>query len=101
MIPGYRYRYPKYSHTEPITDTGFIPIPIPGIGTWYRYHTGYRSISSGETAADCGQEDRDHDLLHQGDYWGDTEKNVLNDPSRVDATCDRIIRTIYQSQLNY
>ena len=42
MIPGYRYRYPKYSHTEPITDTGFIPIffipiPIPGIGTWYRY----------------------------------------------------------------
>ena len=53
MIPGYRYRYPKYSHTEPITDTGFIPIffipiPIPGIGTWYRYryHTGYRSISN-------------------------------------------------------
>ena len=42
MIPGYRFRYPKYSHTEPITDTGFIPIffipiPIPGIGTWYRY----------------------------------------------------------------
>ena len=42
MIPGYRYRYPKYSHTELITDTGFIPIffipiPIPGIDTWYRY----------------------------------------------------------------
>ena len=56
MIPGYRYRYaptdtdtdiPNIPHTEPITDTGFIP--IPGIGTWYRYrywyHTGYRSIS--------------------------------------------------------
>ena len=55
MIPGYRYRYaptdtdtntdtdiPNIPHTEPITDTGFItiffiPIPIPGIGTWYRY----------------------------------------------------------------
>ena len=47
MIPGYRYRYPKYSHTEPITDTGFIsiyfiPIPIPGIGTWYRYRYRYK-----------------------------------------------------------
>ena len=51
MIPGYRYRYaptdtdtntdiPNIPHTKPITDTRFIPIffiPIPGIGTWYRY----------------------------------------------------------------
>ena len=39
---------PNIPHTN--TDTGFIPIffiqiPIPGIGTWYWYHTGYRSNS--------------------------------------------------------
>ena len=50
MIPGYRYRYaptdtdtdtdiPIIPHTEPITDTGFIP--IPGISTWYRYRYKY------------------------------------------------------------
>ena len=51
-IPN-RYRYPKYHPYQIDTDTGFIPIffikiPIPGIGTWYRYHTGYRSNSTVE-----------------------------------------------------
>ena len=61
MIPGYRYRYaptdtdtdtdtniPNIPHTEPIPGSYrffFIQIPIPGIGTWYRYHTGYWSNS--------------------------------------------------------
>ena len=60
MIPCYQYRYaptdtdtdtdtniPNIPNTEPITDTGFIPIsfisiPIPGIGTWYRYRYRYK-----------------------------------------------------------
>ena len=63
MKPGYRYRYPPYlyrtdtdiphiSHIEPIPGSyRFFSyryryrVSVPGIGTWYRYHTGYRSNS--------------------------------------------------------
>ena len=51
MKPGYQYRYPPYLPYRTDTHTGFIliffiQIPIPGIGTWYRYQTGYRSNSN-------------------------------------------------------
>ena len=47
-IPN-RYQYPPYLPYRTDTDTGFIPIffiQIPSIGTWYRFHTGYRSNSN-------------------------------------------------------
>ena len=70
IIPIYRYQYaqnppyrtdtdiPNIPHTEPIPiliPTDFFSyryqyqVSVPGIVTWYRYHTGYRSNSTGNS----------------------------------------------------